>query len=277
MRVYLVGGDWELGFDSGVCKCSVDMINHRSPASMYTQRSQSGIYIRYYDDNTLLVWVRTGLGSWEWMTKSWSQVRSLDLRKQKGVSSKTSERSLWWTWSLLRMVARDVDEKSEPRSKTMLVLQPTFIILVEDSSNRFGYSDTHPGAQRSSHPASQVFSPRLCMGRMGCRKEWEEENIPSTSPCRQWKWPRVPRRRDPIRGWLLPPMFRHYLPTFFWCKHFESLSSLLSISKSGVCVCVCVCTCLICICKWSACPVLVVFKICLCWKSFLKGPIHLLE
>lgn len=85
------------------------------------------------------------------------------------------------------MVARDVDEKSEPRSKTMLVLQPTFIILVEDSSNRFGYSDTHPGAQRSSHPASQVFSPRLCMGRMGCRKEWEEENIPSTSPCRQWK------------------------------------------------------------------------------------------
>ena len=33
------------------------------------------------------------------------------------------------------MVARDVDDKSEPRSRTLLVLQSTFIVLVGDSSN----------------------------------------------------------------------------------------------------------------------------------------------
>lgn len=227
MRVYLVGGDWELGFDSGVCKCSVGVINHRSPASMYTQRSQSGFYVRYYDDNTLLVWVRMGLGSWEWMTKSWSQVRSLDLRKQKGVSSKTSERSLWWTWSLLRMVARDVDDKSEPRSRTMLVLQPTFIILIGDSSNQFGYSDMYPGAQHSSHPASQVFSPRLWTGRMGWRKEWEEENILSDLSLQAVEVTESPQEKGSSQGMapsthvqaLSPHLF---LMQTFWISVFPS-------------------------------------------------------
>ena len=68
------------------------------------------------------------------------------------------------------MVATDVDDKSEPRSKTMLVLQPAFIILVEDSSNRFGYSDTHPGAQRSSHPAFPSLFPTPLHGQNGMQE-----------------------------------------------------------------------------------------------------------
>ena len=60
---------------------------------MCTRKSQSGFYIRYYDDNTLLVWVRMGLGSWEWMAvmKSSEVVR---FEKAEGCELRTSERSL---------------------------------------------------------------------------------------------------------------------------------------------------------------------------------------
>lgn len=87
----------------------------------------------------------------------------------EGREFKTSDKSLWWTLSLLRMLARDVDDKSEPRSEALVVLQPTIIFLAGESSNQFRFSDMCPGAQHSSCPTSQIFSPPHGTGRWGCR------------------------------------------------------------------------------------------------------------